>query len=277
MAKNSKGKNITHLYKYMNMDCNKVWDILINESLFFYPPTKFNDPYDCKIQFNYDDCTESDFREIFTSFLRKANSTRPENDIIKEVDKIIASGGHMSERWRSKFREHAKRELQPDLDRMGLLCLSEDRDNILLWAHYADNHKGLCFEFDSKVLQEKYYCKKIEYEKKYISLKEFYWPFHNEQNEECARLLLLRKSEHWEYENEWRIIIDWQEIEKRGGTRLFKMPEHLLTGIILGLEMDKKDKEKVRDMIHRFGLKPKLYEAKKDESSFRLNIEEVPL
>src|SRR5262249_53331053 len=30
----------------------------------------------------------------------------------------------------------------------GVLCLSECPDDILLWSHYADSHRGLCLEFD---------------------------------------------------------------------------------------------------------------------------------
>lgn len=28
-----------------------------------------------------------------------------------------------------------------------VLCLSEEKDNLLMWAHYADGHRGFCVEF----------------------------------------------------------------------------------------------------------------------------------
>ena len=27
-------------------------------------------------------------------------------------------------------------------------CFSKRNDSILMWSHYADSHKGVCFEFD---------------------------------------------------------------------------------------------------------------------------------
>src|ERR1035441_3016297 len=30
----------------------------------------------------------------------------------------------------------------------GLLCFSEEWNNILLWSHYADQHRGVCLGFD---------------------------------------------------------------------------------------------------------------------------------
>ena len=28
------------------------------------------------------------------------------------------------------------------------LCLSENNSSVLMWSHYADNHKGICIEYD---------------------------------------------------------------------------------------------------------------------------------
>ncbi len=41
-----------------------------------------------------------------------------------------------------------RRDLQKDVDGAGILSLSKVRDDILMWTHYADRHRGLCFEFD---------------------------------------------------------------------------------------------------------------------------------
>ena len=31
-------------------------------------------------------------------------------------------------------------------------CFSETKESILMWSHYADNHKGFCVEYDFKEL-----------------------------------------------------------------------------------------------------------------------------
>lgn len=32
--------------------------------------------------------------------------------------------------------------------RMGISCLSESDDSLLMWAHYANNHCGICVEYE---------------------------------------------------------------------------------------------------------------------------------
>jgi len=32
--------------------------------------------------------------------------------------------------------------------RYGVLCFSEDKTDVLQWAHYADRHRGICLGFD---------------------------------------------------------------------------------------------------------------------------------
>ena len=39
----------------------------------------------------------------------------------------------------------------PYLEDMAYMsCFSEDNDNLLMWAHYGDNHRGICVEYDIK-------------------------------------------------------------------------------------------------------------------------------
>jgi len=44
--------------------------------------------------------------------------------------------------------EGMRKDVQKEIDNAGITCFSKVRDDILMWAHYADKHKGLCFEFD---------------------------------------------------------------------------------------------------------------------------------
>jgi len=43
-------------------------------------------------------------------------------------------------------------ELQ-SLEKYGVLCFSRSWNNVLMWSHYADRHKGICLGFD--VLDER--------------------------------------------------------------------------------------------------------------------------
>lgn len=78
----------------------------------------------------------------------------------------------------------------------GLLCFSEDKYNPVQWAHYADNHKGVClgFEIDEKKLR------KVKYVSERLVKETLDQP-------DCNEKLLTTKFSHWSYEQERRLII----------------------------------------------------------------------
>lgn len=45
----------------------------------------------------------------------------------------------------------------PDTSGIGMICFSEDGSSSTMWAHYADNHRGVCLEFALPEAQPKEY------------------------------------------------------------------------------------------------------------------------
>jgi len=41
-----------------------------------------------------------------------------------------------------------KDNIVQELENLGILCLTEDLHNLLMWSHYADEHRGIVVEFD---------------------------------------------------------------------------------------------------------------------------------
>lgn len=78
----------------------------------------------------------------------------------------------------------------------GLLCFSEDKYNPVQWAHYAENHKGVClgFEIPDKLLR------KVRYVSERLARETLEEPGYNEK-------LLTTKFSHWSYEQERRMIL----------------------------------------------------------------------
>lgn len=72
------------------------------------------------------------------------------NEVINELSSI---------RYNTTFIEESisqlKKQIRSLIQRCGVLCLSSLKDNIVMWSHYADHHKGIvlgfkpCFEKDS--------------------------------------------------------------------------------------------------------------------------------
>ncbi len=74
-----------------------------------------------------------------------------------------------------------------------------------MWAHYADNHKGICLGFDLPIGSEDGdpYAYKIKYKKKLIPMDSRV--FTDEAYRQKMREIASKtKSKHWKYEKEWR-------------------------------------------------------------------------
>lgn len=85
--------------------------------------------------------------------------------------------------------------------RLGIFSLSESNNNILMWAHYADNHTGICIEFDVSQQGSVFSgIQKINYSDKLPHIKR------NQNETEILMQGLLNKTSDWSYEAEWRLI-----------------------------------------------------------------------
>jgi tetratricopeptide (TPR) repeat protein len=74
--------------------------------------------------------------------------------------------------------------------------------NILMWSHYADNHKGVCigYKFKPALFENHKMCiNKVEYQEK---LKNQYW----QSVSSSIKHGFFQKYENWQYENEHRVI-----------------------------------------------------------------------
>lgn len=109
-----------------------------------------------------------------------------------------------------------------------MTCFSEDCDNSLMWAHYADSSQGMCVEYDLSWLDGEHpvfnYLFPIFYTSKRCirsSLSDIaaaQWGFQYncegkmygdeaERELEGVETLYLTKGESWSYEKEWRILV----------------------------------------------------------------------
>lgn len=108
--------------------------------------------------------------------------------------------GYSSQEADIYFKQHFN-------DKLGFWCFSKNLENPVQWAHYADNHRGVCLRFEIKdsLLQEITYLDKP----KKISSKD-----DNFQTEIAS--MTLYKYKGWSYEEELRIPIDLNKTTKEG-------------------------------------------------------------
>ena len=121
----------------------------------------------------------------------------------------------------NQFR-HALAVLDQD---SGMVCFSFKWSNPVLWAHYADKHKGICLGFD---LPDE--CvRHVEYVDTRL-------PFPTELNEQIAQDCLFTKFSGWCYEDECRIFANLEEEEEGNYFSDFEENQMTLCEVILGCE-----------------------------------------
>lgn len=111
--------------------------------------------------------------------------------------------------------ESLANQLSKFMDGHGIVSLTETHDNLLMWSHYAENHKGLVVELDIDEnlpfeLFNSYIAEssdavfdKVNYRKK----RSYKDSISAASIRDISNHYYLTKSDEWIYEKEWRYII----------------------------------------------------------------------
>ena len=153
----------------------------------------------------------------------------------------------------------------------GVLSLSANHKNLLMWAHYTNNHYGMVLELDSKsdFLDS---ADKVIYSNERLCFDEI-----GKSKELKASLLyrnVFHKSSHWSYEEEWRVFHPWITKAPRAKpdiVGLMELPIDIIKNIYLGLRVTDSFKESAKE----FCIQNKhigLYQAKLHPTKYELEF-----
>jgi hypothetical protein len=150
------------------------------------------------------------------------------------------------------------------MNKIGVYCMSEIPDSLLMWSHYANHHEGFCVGFDTnnKVFGK---AQPIIYSENYPVIN-----IHTGSQEEKTDAQMLTKSKCWEYEREWRII----DHDKGEGTKEF--PKESLLRVIFGCQIATENKNKIISWCQKRLYKPNLFQAEKRHRKFALDLIPIP-
>jgi hypothetical protein len=159
------------LYKYKSFNKNSL-KLLETDKIYLARPTEFNDPFDCGLKMASKDLPDNYIKEIIVPYTFNAlkqeyncsyeeydNLMRSEN-VIHDLAKFIVEKDmpYISPKERDKYiEEDKKRFIEANLDpglkeNIYVTCFSETYESIVMWSHYANDHKGFCIEYDFKEL-----------------------------------------------------------------------------------------------------------------------------
>lgn len=248
---------IEQLYKYRVLNEYSERTLLYNE-IYVPSPLEFNDPFDCKLNYQIN-TSEAFFRRELSAFLKNKFPYFSIEQLNEAIEEHMSLGIHKDP---IQLKQMITDSMIYWLQRTGVYCLSESNDNILMWSHYSDGHKGFCLEFNlNSYLRAS---KKVKYQNEYPKLK---YTGDDEKDKEFINTILLTKSDFWNYEKEWRII------ETRG-PGLYQINNGDLNGVILGCQISEENRKRIISLIEKRtdNDKLRLYQARIKESEFGLDI-----
>lgn len=248
-----------YLYKYRSNDPDRLRNIVEGDRIYFSPPSKINDPFDCHVKFD----NSGTKREWKKKFERLMKDRLP--GVNYQTRKIMAA------QWVREGR-HKRLENFDDTERMdeiGIFSMAEHPDNLLMWAHYASDHKGVCLQYSAKSDCDVFgKAVPITYSAVY--------PQHRYVEVEVRDVILdylETKSEHWSYEKEWRLF--GHPKGHFSGPGEHSIPSALLVGIIFGCQVEEAFKNEVLEMAKNRTGQVQLYQAVMKDRQYGLDVIEV--
>jgi hypothetical protein len=255
------------LYKYRGFEkdsSEKIWtkNILSEQELFFSGIEAFNDPFDGKVKLTFDgtlnEIRAAQIRVQYSNKLVKEG--KYEGISIKDTNELVNNRITEDLIKDPQYKIDLEQRVQEIHNKKGVLSLSSVSDNILMWSHYSDNHKGICFGFDwgeTDAVFGKY--KKVRYQTHYDDV----WSWLN-TDKEIVNKIIYNKSIDWNYEKEYRIVTN--EI------KAVKFDKINLKEIIFGCKTPKEDINEIIELVNKYQIDVVFKQAKIDVNTYSLNI-----
>jgi len=238
------------LYKYYEF--NKYTEnIFTHNEIYFAKPKEFNDPFDSKVGLSYDGTEEQWKRFLEGWHIKNEPSLTPEQRCYK-VNICLGNRNNIPNSLGRSFPE-----------KTGAFCMSAINNDILMWSHYSSGHSGFCLEFDRN---NEFFGRSqpMGYQEEFPNVN-----FFTSSQWEKTKAMLLTKAKRWDYEREWRII------DHNEGPGIKHFPAEFLSGVILGCQISPENKENMFGWCRKREQPPTLYEARKKQKEFGLDIVEI--
>jgi hypothetical protein len=222
--------SVSLLYKYRGCEPHHI-ACLADDVLWFSTSSALNDPFDCEIRLprtvEADDVralrsalsNAQPYRLTVSSPLEVATHIGQVSELrpLEALGVLAAQLGHHdlvrhirrpeveSERWLRRVMKLAKRAVGQLLHNVTVFCLSELRDNQLMWSHYAAGHTGFCTGYVCPVgIRNPALLRQVQYvqEPPPVTMSRLV-----EDPSGVVEDLILTKPRQWSYEAEWRVTL----------------------------------------------------------------------
>lgn len=231
---------IMPLYHYTKASCAR--DILVSQNLRWSAPAKLNDPFDISQDLGINIMQlKAALAEGFIEMVKKPlpvdSVATPRAQLLfsalSKADErtqrlLIAEHLKLAEESPTKQQEDAWamliQEWKEFVQSLRIICFSEINDNQPMWAHYADDNRGVVLEYKGNIERDSYFI--LAHPVAYINESEAMAIAHEYANAlikdslegksynmmGLLTKLQYRKTQEWAYEREWRIVYPAKEV-----------------------------------------------------------------
>lgn len=214
---------------------------LKDDTVWLSSPSDYNDPFDCETKISISAVESALARTLVRGFFQKSLRL---SDLEVASAKIERGIGESVGAYATRLIEHYKKRLHvragdavnllatrlsqalPDFatearQKAGMFrgltkacSFSERNDSILMWSHYADNHKGFCVEYDLSAVSSTHQFRSTLYPIIYSHdlydstplIVDWIEQARDRWNPFFPLLGFIHKAEDWNYEKEWRLL-----------------------------------------------------------------------
>lgn len=264
------------LYKYRPFKTDTVIELERNV-VYYADPKDFNDPLDCSpvvhVDINVPELERLCFKMLVQVRGPKADQQAAKVAAGRRIDKMRYDstepdwdGGPVD--VESVLRRYLARDIQECLERLmrrkGVFSLAQKWNCPLMWSHYAEQHKGICIEYDTSQLEFGTPCA-IDYSGiRDIKASDLYdWQVKRltTARDRVHNSYFYRKARQWGYEKEWRHVRDSNGVDAS---------PYLMSAINFGLRCDTSVETMIAKLFRGAKREPALYRICEDTKTFKL-------
>lgn len=250
------------LFKFfkLNDDHPEYLEALLTDLRLFHSlPQEFNDPFECRPQWRLPQ-TAPEIRDIRKRLFFVARK----NGASKKGAEEFAS---KSMKNRDRLEAAIISSSTNNYRNVRICSYSTTKENILLWSHYANSHKGICVEFDA-TRPPLSISMKVNYQDEYPEIE---YPLPDGAR---AFVPILTKSTCWAYEQEYRsILIAGAKDQPPHDETSFLLEPGTISSIYLGAQISEEHKKRLLNILEKSKTTPQVWKSKIANDSYSILFE----
>ncbi len=293
----------THFYRYF--DFNGAFRTIGGRSIRLQSPRLFNDPFDSQFLLRPPLTVDEVLAFIIeTTLAAVSRGTLPQplptgwtsKEVVARVAEICAQNSQEQIRAlltgnRANFEKHfeakiqsSNAEIQSYMQDQFVYCLTTNLKSVVMWSHYAEQHKGVVLRFDCCAKRDNIF--RAATPVKYVSetptlgtrQQWFEYMKTGNSNLDAPSIytdLVSAKSSEWEYECEHRIVVPVPAAKGRAHCTFGLHPDDV-SEVYLGCQMGDDEKRDLIQLARARHPTAKIFLAIKSSRKFELDFVQLP-